>query len=111
VQLYGAITLKYVGGAQSFEAAVNSTFFSEEGGFRRWLGFDPYYVGISIFTFFSIYFSFGNIENAKTLQVVTTILRFAVTLMMCAGSIFYISQSGTKPPPIFDFANQCKYLA
>lgn len=111
IYMYGAIILKYVGGADSFEAAVNHTFWEEDSGFRTWLGFDPYYLGIAIFGFFSMYFSFGNIENAKTLQVITTILRFVVTFMMCGGSIYYIDQAGTHIPPVFDWKTQIKFLA
>ena len=67
VYMYGAICLKYVGGAESFVDGLNHTFWTEEDGFQNWLGFDPYYFGLAVFGFFSIYFSFGNIENAKTL--------------------------------------------
>lgn len=67
IYIYGAICLKYVGGAESFVAGINHTFWNEEDGFQKWLGFDPYYFGLSVFGFFSIYFSFGNIENSKTL--------------------------------------------
>lgn len=110
--MYGAICLKYVSGAQSFAAGVNVTFWPDDGtGFQKWLGFDPYFLGLFIFGFFSTYFSFGNIENAKTLQIVTTLLRFLVTLMMCGGSIYYISAVGGHPSPIFDFKNQLKQLA
>lgn len=105
--MYGAICLKYVGGAQSFELGIAYTFWSNELGFREALnGFDPYYIGIFIFGFFSIYFSFGNIENAKTLQIVTTVLRFACTFLMMVGSIYYIDHSGSHPTPVFDLKNQ-----
>jgi hypothetical protein len=67
------------------------------------LGFDPYYLGIAVFGSLSIYFSFGNIENAKTLQIVTTILRFAVTLLMCYGAIFYIGTDGIQTAPLFSW--------
>jgi len=104
--MYGAICLKYVSGAQSFAAGVNATFWPDDGlGFQKWLGFDPYFLGLFIFGFFSTYFSFGNIENAKTLQIVTTLLRFVVTLMMCGGSIYYISAFGGHPSPVFDLKN------
>lgn len=53
----------------------------------------------------SIYFSFGNIENAKTLQLVTTALRFVVTGMMICGSIYYLIEDGPMPLPVFDFKN------
>jgi len=35
---------------------------------QDWYGkFDPYFVGLVIFAFFSIMFSFGDIENSKVL--------------------------------------------
>jgi len=66
--MYGAICFKYVSGAQSFVAGINHTFWPDKGeGFQEAIGFDPYLLGIAVFGFFSTYFSFGNIENAKTL--------------------------------------------
>lgn len=68
IYMYGAICFKYVSGAESFVAGVNHTFWPDDAlGFEKWLGLDPYFLGLFIFGFFSTYFSFGNIENAKTL--------------------------------------------
>ena len=92
--MYGAICLKYVGGAESLDAGLGYTFWGNKKGLQNWLGFNPQYGGLFVFGFFSIYFSFGNIENAKTLQVVTTILRFVVTGLMCIGSIIYLKRDG-----------------
>lgn len=65
--IYGAICLKYVSGAESLVAAVSYSVWKDAAGLEKYLGYDPYYIGIFIFGFFSCYFSFGNIENAKTL--------------------------------------------
>ena len=65
--IYGAICLKFVSGSESFEAGIAFTFWDNKQGLRDWLGYDPYYMGLFVFGFFSLYFSFGNIENAKTL--------------------------------------------
>lgn len=111
VYMYGAICLKYVGGAESFVDGINHTFWTDDSGFRSWLGFDPYYFGLAVFGFFSIYFSFGNIENAKTLQVISVIMRFAVTALMCSGSIYYIEENGVHAAPVFNWKHQIKYLA
>ena len=67
VYMYGEMCLKFVSVADSFNTTINDTFWNEEIGFRNWLGFDPYYLGVFLFGFISIYFSFGNIENTKTL--------------------------------------------
>lgn len=64
--MYGAICLKYVAGAESFVQGVALTIWDSEAKFRDFLHFDPYYLGIIIFGALSIYFSFGNIEDAKT---------------------------------------------
>lgn len=101
--MYGAICLKFVSGAQSFDIGIAYTFWGREEGFREALGFDPYYIGIFVFGGLSIYFSFGNIENAKILQIVTTLLRFFVTILMCWGSLYYMDTTGLKPTPVFDF--------
>jgi len=34
-----------------------------------------------------------------------------VTLLMCAGSIYYLEESGSHPSPVFDWGNQIQYLA
>lgn len=95
IYMYGALCLKYVSGAESLVQGISYTFWGNGDGFKNAMGgFDPYFLGIAVFGFFSIYFSFGNIENAKTLQMVTTILRFLVTILMCVGSIYYISEDG-----------------
>lgn len=94
IYMYGAICLKFVSGAESFVAGIALTFWDNEDAFNEWIGFDPYYLGLFVFGFFSLFFSFGNIENAKTLQIVTTILRFVVTILMCCGSIYYLAESG-----------------
>ena len=109
--MYGAICFKYVSGAKSFVLGVSYTIWGDETTLGDKLGFDPYYMGIAVFGFFSIYFSFGNIENAKTLQIVTTILRFAVTLLMCYGSLFYIARDGVRTAPVFSWKDQIQYLA
>lgn len=68
IYMYGAICLKFVGGAESFVSGINHTFWVHDSkGFENWIGFDPYYFGLLVFGFFSLYFSFGNIENAKVL--------------------------------------------
>jgi hypothetical protein len=65
--MYGAICIKYIGGAHSFSAGVNQTFWPNDGeGFQKYIGgYDPYLLGILIFGLFSTYFAFGNIENSK----------------------------------------------
>ena len=113
IYIYGALCLKYISGAESFAFAVAYTIWTDDPveNLTNKLGFDPYYLGIIIFAFFSIYFSFGNIENAKTLQVVTMILRFAVTGLMIIGSLIYIGRDGTSMTPVFDMKNQIYYFA
>lgn len=43
--------------------------------------------------------------------MVTTILRFVVTLLMCSGSIYYIGKDGPRMTPVFDLKEQLPYLA
>lgn len=85
--MYGAMCVKYVSGADSLVEGVSVTLYGNENKLEEKLGFDPYYIGLFMFAFISIYFSFGNIENAKILQIVTTILRFLSTFLMIIGSI------------------------
>ena len=109
--MYGAICLKFLGGAQSFDAGIGFTIWGDEQGLKNFLGFDPKYMGICVFGFLSLYFSFGNIENAKTLQIVTTILRFVVTGLMCIGSIIYLEKGGVQRAPVFNWSEQLPHLA
>ena len=69
IYMYGAMCLKYASGAESFVQAVSFTLFNDAGRWTRdWEPtFDPYYLGIIIFGSLSLLFSFGNIENSKTL--------------------------------------------
>lgn len=60
--MYGAICLKYVGGAESFVSGVNHTFWPKDSeGFYNATPIDPYFIGLIIFGGFSVYFSFGDI--------------------------------------------------
>ena len=67
--MYGAICLKFVSGAESFVAGVSYSIWHNETGLDTWIGKagSGYYFGLFVFGFFSLYFSFGNIENAKVL--------------------------------------------
>lgn len=111
IYMYGAICFKYVSGAESFVLGVSWTFWKDEKGLEKAVGFDPYYLGIATFGFFSLFFSFGNIENAKVLQIVTTLLRFTVTILMCIGALYYIEEDGAHIAPVFEWSKQIKALA
>ena len=43
--------------------------------------------------------------------MVTTILRFVVTSLMCIGSLYYIDKSGAHTSAVFDIKEQIKHLA
>lgn len=109
--MYGSICLKYVSGAESLVAGISYTFWKDEKGLNEALGFDSYYLGLIVFGFFGIYFSFGNIENAKTLMIVISILRFIVTGLMIIGSIYYLKTDGPHPSNMFNWKTQIKHLA
>jgi hypothetical protein len=63
-----------------------------------------YYVAIAIFGVLSIGFSFGDIENSKTLQIVTSIIRIIVVICMYCGTIYYWAADGTNKAPTFDWS-------
>lgn len=97
--MYGAMCLKYVAGAESLVQGISTTFWSHEDDLQKKIGFDPYYIALFIFAFVSIYFSFGNIENAKVLQIVTIVMRFLTTSLMIIGSIISMGrESGGVAP-------------
>ncbi len=68
IYMYGAMCTKYASGAESFVQAVSFTLYHDPLKWNElWPSFDPYYLGIIIFATLSLLFSFGNIENSKTL--------------------------------------------
>ena len=67
IYMYGAMSLKYVSGAESFIEAISFIIHGESCYMYDNMAFNPYYIGIFVFATLSLAFSFGNIENAKTL--------------------------------------------
>ena len=104
--MYGAMILKYVSGAESFVLAISFTFFGDVDAWANsWTGFDPYYLGLLIFGGLSMVFCFGNIENAKILQIVTIIMRLVVVTLMYIGTFYYLGKDGVNAAPVFDLSN------
>lgn len=60
-------------------------------------------MSIAVFAFFSIAFSFGDIENSKVLQIVSVILRVTVLLLMCVGTIYYLEVDGVNKAKTWNF--------
>jgi hypothetical protein len=48
-------------------------------------------------------FSFGNIENSKNLQIVTSVIRIFVVVLMYIGTVYYLGTSGPHPGEVFNF--------
>jgi len=92
--MYGAMIFKYVSGAQSLSEGISFTFTKDRDRFDN--DFHFYYICIFVFAAISIVFSLGNIENSKTLQVVTMYLRFITTFLMIFGSLLSIFKHGIK---------------
>lgn len=112
IYMYGAMCLKYASGAESFVQAVSFTLYNDANAWtNKWPGFDPYYLGIIIFGTLSLMFSFGNIENSKTLQIVTSVCRLVVITFMYGGTIYYLAKDGVNTAPLFDIGNQLSHVA
>jgi hypothetical protein len=94
IYMYGAMCLKYASGAESFVTAISYTIFGDVDEWKNQSPLDPYFIGIIVFGGLSIFFSFGNIENSKVLQIVTGIIRIIVILFFFGGSLYYISTDG-----------------
>jgi branched-subunit amino acid transport protein AzlD len=71
IYMYGAMCLKYASGAASFVTAISYIAYNDADMWTKEFPFDPYYLGIIIFGVLSLFFSFGNIENSKYLQLFT----------------------------------------
>lgn len=102
IYMYGAMCLKYASGSESFVQAVSFTIFHDANEWAKRSPIDPYYLGIVIFGSLSLFFSFGNIENSKTLQIVTGAMRLIVISFMYGGTIYYLITNGVHTSPVFD---------
>ena len=106
VYMYGAMCLKYVAGSKSMVEGLSITIYNDKDMLEEKIGFDPYYIAILLFGTISIYFSFGNIENAKGLQIVTNIIRFTAIFLMLVGSVYTLFHKDggiTTVSHIFEF--------
>jgi len=94
IYVYGAVSLKFVTGAISLQEGMSFLFTGEEG---KWVENAPwtYYIGIAVFAVMSISFSFGDIENSKTLQITTSIIRVVVVILMAICTSYYWIRDGT----------------
>ena len=103
IYVYGACALKYVTGAISLQEGLSFLFNGQEG---LWVEKYPwtYYVGLIVFGALSIGFSFGDIENSKTLQMVTSILRVVVVVLMYGCTIYNWIDDGTHKAKTFDLS-------
>ena len=90
IYVYGAMSLKDVSGAESLIEAFSFIIKDNSCELFTSMDFNPYYIGIFVFAFFSIAFSFGNIENSKIVQIVAGIIRITAILCMYGGTIYYI---------------------
>lgn len=102
IYVYGAVSLKYVTGAISLQEGCSYLFTGSE---TKWPNDYPwtYYVSVGVFGFFCTIFSFGDIENSKNLQVVTSILRVVTVLIMSICTLYYWIADGTHKAPTLDW--------
>jgi hypothetical protein len=111
IYMYGAMCLKYASGAASFETAMSYMIYSDADQWKKEFIFDPYYLGIFIFGFLSLFFSFGNIENSKGLQLFTGVFRLVVIACLYSSTIYYLITNGVHTTPIFDVKEQMSHIA
>lgn len=97
------MTLKYVSGAESLYQGISYIAYGDETVLEeKWGG--CYYVSIAIFGALSIGFSFGDIENSKVLQMVTSILRIVVLFLMYGGTVYYLGADFKPPEKVFNWS-------
>ena len=110
IYVYGALSLKYVTGAESLYQGISFIIYDSEGALYDK---DPwvYYVAIAIFGGLSIGFSFGDIENSKVLQIVVTSIRIVVIICMYGGTIYYWVDDGTQKAKTINWSEQMPHLA
>eukprot|EP00349_Pseudokeronopsis_sp_Brazil_P003085 CAMPEP_0202958262 /NCGR_PEP_ID=MMETSP1396-20130829/2618_1 /ASSEMBLY_ACC=CAM_ASM_000872 /TAXON_ID= /ORGANISM="Pseudokeronopsis sp., Strain Brazil" /LENGTH=205 /DNA_ID=CAMNT_0049676235 /DNA_START=477 /DNA_END=1094 /DNA_ORIENTATION=+ len=110
IYMYGAMSIKLVSGAESAIEAISFIFHDNSCYLYDYSSINPYYLGILLFAAASLCFSFGNIENAKMLQIITGILRVLAILCMYFGSIYYIVVDGPHMSKWWDFKNQISHI-
>lgn len=118
IYMYGAMSLKYVSGAQSLYQGI--AFLTAEVEVDGEMKHSPYkwddigwvyYISIAIFGSLSIFFSFGDIENSKTLQIVTAFSRIGMVLLFYAGSFYYAVDGEGAKAPVFDWKEQMTHIS
>jgi hypothetical protein len=102
IYMYGAMCLKYASGAASFVSAVSFMIYSDADKWKQESPIDPYYLGIAIFGVLSLFFSFGNIENSKGLQLFTGVFRLVVIVCLYGSTSYYLITNGVHTTPVFD---------
>ena len=65
--MFGAMTVKYAAGSNSFSAGLSVTIYGDKNKLRDVMFIDPYYFGLIVFGVIVVIFSMGNIENSKGL--------------------------------------------
>lgn len=108
--MYGAMSLKYVSGAESLYQGVSFLIYGSYDGIKQDIP-GVYYYSISIFVFFSLVFSFGDIENSKVLQQVTSIMRVVVLFFIYGGTVYYLGVDGVEKAQTWNPSIQIEHLA
>ena len=121
IYMYGAMCMKYASGAASFVTAISYMLYSDANEWVNHFPFDPYYLGIIIFGSLSLFFSFGNIENSKNLQIFTGnnvlitlyigVFRLVVIVCLYGSSSYYLVTNGVHTTPIFNWGEQLSHIA
>ena len=93
--MYGAMCLKYVAGAESLYQGISFILYKDTNKLAEDVP-SIYYISIGIFAFFSLAFSFGDIENSKGLQIFSAIMRIVTLGMMYFGTVYYLSTDGVN---------------
>jgi hypothetical protein len=111
IYMYGAMCLKYASGAASFVTAISYMMYQDADRWKYEFPFDPYYLGIMIFGACSLFFSFGNIENSKYLQLFTGAFRLVVIICLYGASSYYLATNGVHAAPVLDINEELKHIA
>lgn len=111
IYMYGAMCLKYASGAASFVSAVSYMKYEDADMWKKVSPVDPYYLGILIFGVFSLFFSFGNIENSKGLQLFTGAFRLVVIICLYSATSYYLVTNGVHASPVFNLGEQLTHIA
>ena len=99
--MYGALLVKHVAGSESLIQSISFNIYKDRMALKKKSSIDPYLIGLFAFSLCTLGFTFGNIENSRLLQVVSSFLRYLVICLFFVGTIYSLVVNGRTSTSYF----------